>query len=324
MRWNAMLIVWLCAASSVWAGCASSAGSYARMSMAAPAPPMSEAAQAQAQAPGSAGAVEEGASTATSSTGGSSADADEPRSENTREAPAPAPARALPGVTRAPAPTRQGPAGNTGATGPAGNTTPPQTASQPATPQPAPMLIYTADIDLQTDRDRVVATLDRVIETATAMGGYLLRRTDNSVQVRVPSARFRESLRVVEDFGEVVHRSVAAQDVSEEYRDLEVRLQNLRAVRRRLEEFLARAGSMADALQVERELERITREIDTIEGRLRFLGTRVSFSLVTVNVRPRPEISVAAGPPIPPRRAIDLPVEWFRRIGLERLLDTRE
>lgn len=325
MRWNAFLIVWMCAASSLWAGCASSAGSYARMSMSAPAPAMSESAAAPApEAPGNAGGVEEGASTATASTGSSSADSDSPRAESpSAPAPSQAPARALPGVTRAPV-TRPGPAGNTAAQGPAGNTTPPQTTAQPAAPQPAPMLVYTADIDLQTDRERVVATLDRVIETATAMGGYLLRRTDNSVQVRVPSARFRESLRVVEDFGEVVHRSVSAQDVSEEYRDLEVRLQNLRAVRRRLEEFLARAGSMADALQVERELERITREIDTIEGRLRFLGTRVSFSLVTVNVRPRPEISIAAGPPIPPRRAIDLPVDWFRRIGLERLLDTRE
>lgn len=322
MRWNAFVVLWLCAASSALVGCASSSASRYAMSPSvssmAPPPSMAEA------APASPGSVEEGASTA-ATTGSSSADSDENESR-TREAPAPAqpPARAMPGITRPPA-TARGPAGNTGGQGPAGNNGAPQNPAQQAPAQtPAPMLVYTADIDLQTERDRVVATIDRVIETATGMGGYLLRRTDNSVQVRIPSARFRESLRVVEDFGEVVHRSVAAQDVSEEYRDLEVRLQNLRAVRRRLEEFLARAGSMTDALQVERELERITREIDTIEGRLRFLGTRVSFSLVTVNVRPRPEISIAAGPPIPPRRAIDLPVEWFRRIGLERLLDTRE
>lgn len=324
MRWNAFVVLWLCAASSALVGCASSSASRYAMSpssMASVAPPSPSMAEA---APASPGSVEEGASTATTS-GSSSADSDE-SANRSREAPAPAqpPARAMPGITRPPSVSR-GPAGNTGGQGPAGNNGAPQNpAPQPAAQVPAPMLVYTADIDLQTERDRVVATIDRVIETATGMGGYLLRRTDNSVQVRIPSARFRESLRAVEDFGEVVHRSVAAQDVSEEYRDLEVRLQNLRAVRRRLEEFLARAGSMTDALQVERELERVTREIDTIEGRLRFLSTRVSFSLVTVNVRPRPEVSIAAGPPIPPRRAIDLPVEWFRRIGLERLLDTRE
>jgi hypothetical protein len=186
------------------------------------------------------------------------------------------------------------------------------------------MLVYTADLDLQTPREQVAATLDRVIETATAVGGYLLRRTDTSVQVRVPAARFLEGMRRVEDFGEVLHRSISAQDVSEEFHDLEVRLQNLRAVRRRLEEFLSRAGSMADALQVERELERVSREIDVIEGRMRFLSTRVAFSLLTVNVHARPDTAVAAGPPIPPRRALQLPVPWFHRIGLETLLDTSE
>ncbi len=204
-----------------------------------------------------------------------------------------------------------------------GNNTPNNNA-QPQAPAPAPMLIYTGDVDLQTARDQVTPTIDRVIEAATAMGGYLLRRTDTSVQVRVPSARFREGLRRVEDFGEVLHRSVSAQDVSEEFHDMEVRLQNLRAVRRRLEEFLTRAGSMAEALQVERELERITREIDAIEGRMRFLSARVAFSLLTVNVHARPDTVAVAGPPIPPRRALQLPVTWFNRIGLENLLNTSE
>lgn len=212
---------------------------------------------------------------------------------------------------------------STGATTP-GNTAPSTQPQGQQAPQPAPMLIYTADIDLMTARDQVSATLDRVIEAATSMGGYLLRRTDTSVQVRLPSARFREGMRRVEGFGDVLHRSVSAQDVSEEFADLEVRLQNLRAVRRRLEEFLTRAGSMAEALQVERELERITREIDTIEGRMRFLSTRVAFSLVTVNVQPRPDVVQVSGPPIPPRRVLDLPVEWYRRLGIERLLNTSE
>lgn len=324
MRWNAFVVLWLCAASSALVGCASSSASRYAMSpssMASVAPPSPSMAEA---APASPGSVEEGASTATTS-GSSSADSDE-SANRSREAPAPAqpPARAMPGITRPPSVSR-GPAGNTGGQGPAGNNGAPQNpAPQPAAQVPAPMLVYTADIDLQTERDRVVATIDRVIETATGMGGYLLRRTDNSVQVRIPSARFRESLRAVEDFGEVVHRSVAAQDVSEEYRDLEVRLQNLRAVRQRLEQFLARAANMQEALTIERELERVTREIDTIEGRMRFLSARVAFSLVTVNVRERPSVEPLIVAPPPPRRLLALPVEWLNRLRLNNLLNVRE
>ena len=143
--------------------------------------------------------------------------------------------------------------------------------------------------------------------------------------MRVPSARFREGLRRVEGFGEVLHRSINAQDVSEEHHDLEVRLVNLRAVRRRLEEFLARATSMQDALQIERELERVTREIDTAEGRIRFLSSRVSFSTVTVNVHARPEHVVVVAPSAPrPRHTLDLPLDWFQRLGLDPLLNTRQ
>lgn len=216
----------------------------------------------------------------------------------------------------------RGPATNTGGSTPQ-IATPGGTPAQTQQPQPpAPMLIYVADVQLQTARNDIPQTIERVIEAATSIGGYLVRRTDDSVQVRVPSMRFRESLARVETFGEVLHRSVSADDVSEEYRDIEVRLQNLRAVRRRLEEFLQRAATMQDALNVEHELERVTREIDTLEGRLRFLGARVAFSLVTVHVQARPEhVDMAAPEPSPTRRLLNLPVEWLGRLGLERLMD---
>ena len=55
-----------------------------------------------------------------------------------------------------------------------------------ATP-PAPMLIYTAAVDLSVRRAEITATLDRVVDLAYAMGGYLVQRTDAQVQVRVPS-----------------------------------------------------------------------------------------------------------------------------------------
>ena len=301
----------LALAAHFTAGC-SARSQYARAEYAPSSP-------AQAQAP----AMMESEATAT----GSTADGD---------APAPAAASGVAGGESGggsapagpPAPARGAAQGMPGR-GPAGNTSQP---AQPANAQsttppanvPAPMLIYTAVIDMQSERGQVVATLDRVAEAATAMGGFLIRRTDTSVQVRVPSPRFREGLRQLETFGEVLHRSISADDVSEEFHDMEVRLQNLRAVRQRLEQFLARAANMQEALTIERELERVTREIDTIEGRMRFLSARVAFSLVTVNVRERPSVEPLIVAPPPPRRLLALPVEWLNRLGLNNLLNVRE
>jgi len=223
--------------------------------------------------------------------------------------------------------TARGPAGrNTPATPPGG--TPANNATAPAVAEatpPAPMLIYTAAVDLSVRRAEVTATLDRVIDLAYAMGGYLVQRTDAQVQVRVPSSRFREGVRRVEELADVLHRTINAQDVSEEFNDLEVRLTNLRAVRRRLEEFLARAANVAEALRVEQELERVTQEMDRIEGRMRFLRARATFSLVTVTAHPRSE-AVVAPDPLPGsavRRPLDLPVVWLDRLGLGRLLQLR-
>lgn len=225
--------------------------------------------------------------------------------------------------TTAPA-TARGPAGRTTPApgGAANNVTAPAVAE--ATP-PAPMLIYTAAVDVSVRRAEITATLDRVVDLAYSMGGYLVQRTDAQVQVRVPSARFREGVRRVEELAEVLHRTINAQDVSEEFNDLEVRLTNLRAVRRRLEEFLARAANVAEALRVAQELERVTQEMDRIEGRMRFLRARATFSLVTVTAHARSEVVVAPDP-LPGsavRRPLDLPVVWLERLGLGRLLQLR-
>ena len=194
---------------------------------------------------------------------------------------------------------------------------------------PAAMLIYTATVGMLADEDRVAPTIDAIIDAAYALGGYVASRTDTTVTVRIPSAQFRVGLRQVEGLGEVTARSVSTEDVSEEFHDMEVRLQNLRALRQRLEGFFARANTIQEALQVQTELERVAREIDQIEGRMRFLSSRAAFSMVTVNVtaRPRPQpVQVNAPPPPPPppaavRRIVQVPIDWLGRLGIGRLLD---
>ena len=196
---------------------------------------------------------------------------------------------------------------------------------------PRPLLIYTANVAMTVDEDEVAATIDRIIEEAVQIGGYLATRDDRSVQVRIPSASFREGLGAIEQMGEVTSRSVNAEDVTEEYHDAEVRLQNLRAIRDRLEQFLARASNIEEVLRVHTELERVSREIDAIEGRLRFLRARVAFSLVTVSLSARPIVVAVIGdgeppppaPPPPPSRP-DLPFEWLSEMGMDRVLNLRE
>lgn len=191
----------------------------------------------------------------------------------------------------------------------------------------APLLIYTGNVGMEVPEPAAVpTTIDKVIDLAESFGGYLAARTDNSVVVRVPSRHFRDTMTALEKLGDVKRRSVNAEDVSEQYHDLEVRLANLKTVQKRLQDFLARAANVNEALQVEHELERVGQEIDRIEGRMRFLKARATFSTITVDLtaKPKQQVVVAQGPPPPPPpRTADLPIDWLSRIGLETLLTLR-
>jgi hypothetical protein len=177
------------------------------------------------------------------------------------------------------------------------------------------------------DEDAIPKTIDKVIDVAESVGGHIAGRKDQSVQIKVPSASFREAMTKIEAIGGVTGRSVTADDVSEEFHDLEVRLGNLRATRTRLQEFLAKANGIQDLLTVERELERVALEIDRIEGRLELLRTRASMSVISVALTAKPKVApivAAPPPPAPPHAALDLPIPWVGQVGIDPLLSLRK
>ncbi len=196
-------------------------------------------------------------------------------------------------------------------------------------PEIAPSLgiIYTGTVAIRAKRQEFPKTIDRVVDLAESLGGAITGRTDQSVTVRVPSQAFRKAMSGMEDVGVVESRNVTDDDVSEEMHDLDVRLQNMRATRKRLEEFLAKATNLADTLTVERELERVAVDIDCIEGRLAFLKAHTAFSHITVSLLERPKEVVPVvevtppPPPPPPRKLVGVPAPWFNRVGIDSLLD---
>lgn len=215
-----------------------------------------------------------------------------------------------------------GPGGNGGGNGPGGNGGPNGQggrgkggAAEEQLVPPLPLLIYTAQVHLAVYE--VAPTQRAVIQHARELGGYLARQSDQEVVVRVPSRRFQDALERIEKVGDVLHRDLQAQDVSEEYRDLSIRLRNAEVVRARLETLLAQAKNVEDALQVQRELARVTETIESMKGRLRFLQDRIAFSTITVRFAPR-EREPVGSPDV-----YRLPFPWLDELGLHSLLNMR-
>lgn len=206
------------------------------------------------------------------------------------------------------------------------SSTPPAAAVEPEPPadtraltdavDPAtPLLIYTAQLHLAVYE--VNETQEALVDAARGLGGFVFTRADDRLVLRVPAARFHEALALIEGVGQVEHREVQAQDVSEEYHDVGIRIRTLEIMRQRVEQLLATATSVEDALAVERELQRITGELEHLRGRMRFLSDRIALSTITVLFRARPRESLDQ-PDI-----FELPFAWLDQLGLGNLLQLR-
>ena len=105
------------------------------------------------------------------------------------------------------------------------------------------------------------------------------------LEIRMPAEHFEETLDGLRMIGKVETVNVTAEDVGEEYVDVQARMTNDRRLEARLIDLLAhRTGKLADVLDVERELARVREEIERYEGRLRYLQSRAAVSTLSLTV----------------------------------------
>lgn len=112
-----------------------------------------------------------------------------------------------------------------------------------------------------------------------------LGRRTITLQVRVPADKFDQSMLNLESLGKVLNKQVSTEDVTEEYVDTESRTRNLKKTEERLIDHLNRAAELEDILRVENELTRVREQIERMDGRLRYLTNRVSFSTISITLQ---------------------------------------
>lgn len=173
---------------------------------------------------------------------------------------------------------------------------PPDQGSAPLPSQPAPLLdrmvIKNGEIEIQVeDTDVAVDRLTGILEqyegyVVSIRTWYADQYKEGTVVLGVPSEHFEEVLRRVRQIALRVEReAVTGQDVTEEYVDLQSRLENLQATAARVRALLEQAETVEEALQVNQELNRIQEEIELIQGRMQYLSQRAAYSTITVEVR---------------------------------------
>jgi hypothetical protein len=166
---------------------------------------------------------------------------------------------------------------------------------EPANPQAVERkIIRNAEITLEADSPEEAQR--RVGSIAESSGGFVVtsdsqQRGDAGVFItltlRVPAAQFVPALDSIRAVGSrVLQEKVSAQDVTQEFIDLEARLRAKRALEAQFLEIMKQARSISDALEVQRQLAEVRSEIEQMEGRRRFLENQASLSTIVVKVQP--------------------------------------
>ena len=104
-------------------------------------------------------------------------------------------------------------------------------------------------------------------------------KTEVRMTVRIPSGKFDQVLNnVSEKASRVDSKSVNAQDVTAEFIDVEARVKTKKELESRYKALLSKANSVTEILSIEKELGTLRGEIESVEGRLKYLNDNVSFS----------------------------------------------
>ncbi len=150
-------------------------------------------------------------------------------------------------------------------------------------------LIKEGQVEFETDD--MASTRKQILESAEKYEGYIAsdeeykysNRISNTIVIRVPAKNFddllAEATRGVSKFD---GKNITTKDVTEEFLDIEARLKTKKELENTYLELLKKAKTVPEVLEVERELGQVRADIESIEGRLKYLTNRVSFSTLSI------------------------------------------
>src|SRR5437762_9015153 len=152
-------------------------------------------------------------------------------------------------------------------------------------------LILTAKIDMRSKDPW--ATSDRAQAIASGLGGDVLNLTQSgsgdtrsaSLTSRVPSSRFGDALQQLKNLeGEIQHSGVSAQDVTDQFIDLQARLTAKQAEEQRYVAILNRANTIDEILKVDASLGSVRTQIEQLTAQINSIKNRTDFSTISMSI----------------------------------------
>lgn len=183
----------------------------------------------------------------------------------------------------------------------------PQSVANNATQ--AHKIIYTADLSLTTKQfDQTLGYIENKI---IALGGYIANSSLNGkkpeewndpgriayITARIPSEKSESFIKDVQGEAQVESINRSSDDITAQFIDTKSRVDVLTIQLNRLKDILVTRDKLADVLELEREIARITLEIEQLTTNLRQWDNLVAYATVSIQLR---EVTAMTAPrPVP-------------------------
>jgi len=152
-------------------------------------------------------------------------------------------------------------------------------------------IIKDGRLGLQVDNLQIAKQkIDSLVKSA---GGYYanenLKNSENQygyeLVIRIPVVNFERFVGSAEKgSSKILYKEIQARDVTEEFVDLESRLNSKRNSLARYNEIMKKANSVKDIIEIEESIRVLQEEIESTQGRLRYLSNCIDFSTLNMTI----------------------------------------
>lgn len=147
------------------------------------------------------------------------------------------------------------------------------------------------DTSLSLQVKDVIKTIAEIEESAKSFGGFLINSNlskpesaaSGNISIRIPEEKRKEALNSFKNMAvKVVSESVFGNDVTDQYVDIESRLDVLNKTKIKYEEILQKAEKVTDLLAVQQQLTNLQSQIDSLKGQQKYYEQSAKLSKIVI------------------------------------------
>jgi len=155
-----------------------------------------------------------------------------------------------------------------------------------------PKLIKEANLRFRTKSNQETYSL--IKNSLKGFGAYISEentfnysnRTGFDLTIRVPAERFDSLLNYIVinvNIKELDNKSTQIKDVTEEFIDIQARIKIKKESEQKLKELLKHSKNLSETLEIQKQLTDLRADIESIEGRLKYLTDQVNYSTIRIS-----------------------------------------